>query len=110
MEGQSYASVLLTGEGERPKSQSYLNMPLVNPALGKRGVRTHRYTLAIDRSYNDRYNYYLYDNQNDPYQLKNIAVENPGITRQLIKEELEPWLVKTKDPWSITRNNEYWIK
>ena len=110
VEGQSYASVLLTGEGERPKSQLYLNMPLVNPALGKRGVRTHRYTLAIDRSYNDRYNYYLYDNQNDPYQLKNIAVENPGITRQLIKEELEPWLVKTKDPWSITRNNEYWIK
>ncbi|MBL7111609.1 MAG: sulfatase [Bacteroidales bacterium] len=106
VEGRSHASVFLTGEGERPESQLYLSMPLVNPAIGKRGVRTHRYTLAVDRSYNDRYNYYLYDNQNDPYQLNNIAADNPEVVRILIKEELEPWLEKTSDPWTIARSPE----
>ena len=104
VEGKSHASVFMNGEGERPLSQFYSYMPhLVNPALGLRGVRTNRYTLAIDRSYNDRYNYTLYDNQNDPFQLKNIATENPQVVRQLIEEELEPWLEKTSDPWWIAR-------
>ncbi len=106
VEGKSHASLFLTGEGERPESQLYLNMPLVNPAIGKRGVRTHRYTLAIERSYYDAYDYYLFDNQNDPYQLVNIAAENPEIVQQLIRQELEPWLIKTGDPWSIVKPNE----
>jgi arylsulfatase A-like enzyme len=104
VEGQSHASFFLNGEGDRPSSQFYVwTHQLINPALGMRGVRTNRYTLAIDRSYNDRYNYYLHDNQNDPYQLNNIAAENPEIVRQLIEEELDPWLEKTGDPWSIVR-------
>jgi len=31
--------------------------------------------------------------------LKNIAAERPKLVRQLIEEELQPWLSKTKDPW-----------
>jgi arylsulfatase A-like enzyme len=103
VEGSNHASIFLTGIGERPTSQLYLNMELVNPAIGRRGVRTSRYTLAIERSRYDRYQYYLYDNKEDPYQMKNLAADHPEIVQQLIQEELEPWLEKTGDPWTIAR-------
>ncbi|MGD2122637.1 MAG: sulfatase, partial [Gemmatimonadota bacterium] len=46
VEGRSRASILLRGDGERPTSQLYLWVPYGEPALGRRGVRTHRHTLV----------------------------------------------------------------
>jgi len=45
----------------------------------------------------------LYDRRADPYQLKNIADEQPGIVKRLIRDELDPWLIKTHDPWRVTK-------
>lgn len=39
----------------------------------------------------------LHDNQQDPYQLKNIAADVPAVVAGL-KEELSQWLRHTKDP------------
>ena len=39
----------------------------------------------------------LYDRKDDPYQMKNIAGEYPGIVRELT-EEMRHWLVKYSDP------------
>jgi hypothetical protein len=43
----------------------------------------------------------LYDNQEDPYQMKNIANAAPEIVRRLTNEELVPWLKKTHDTWLV---------
>ncbi len=99
VEGTSYASILLTGEGERPTSQLYLWVPPGEPARGRRGVRTRRYTLMIEKTGDGVTETTLHDNKEDPYQLRNVADESPDVVERLIEEELTPWLEKTKDPW-----------
>ena len=101
VEGSSLASIVRTGEGERPTSQLYIWVPPGKPAWGRRGVRTHRYTLMMSRMPDRPIETVLHDNVEDPYQLKNIADENPAIVKSLVTEELTPWLTKTNDPWSI---------
>ena len=44
----------------------------------------------------------LYDNVADPYQLSNIAGDQPEVVNRLIREELVPWLRRTEDPWLET--------
>jgi arylsulfatase A-like enzyme len=99
VEGTSHASLFLTGEGERPTSQLYIWVPPGQPALGRRGIRTHRYTLTISKGARGTTETVLHDNIEDPYQLKNIAGESPEVVERLAREELIPWLVKTNDPW-----------
>jgi arylsulfatase A-like enzyme len=99
VEGVSHAEVLRSGEGPRPTSQLYLSIPYAKPAGGKRGVRTKRHTLVISRRDGNSDELLLSDNIADPYQLKNIAADEPNIVKQLTRDELEPWLRKTNDPW-----------
>ena len=99
VEGTSHAQLLLTGQGPRPTSQLYLWVPCEQPALGRRGVRTPRHTLVVDRMPDQEEETTLYDNVADPYQLTNIAADQPEVVRRLIREELVPWLRRTDDPW-----------
>jgi hypothetical protein len=99
VEGTSRASVLLDGSGPRPGSQLYLWIPYGEPALGRRGVRTHRYTLSIEKFADGSREMVLYDNVADPYQLTNIAEVQPHLVEELTRTELNPWLERTKDPW-----------
>ena len=98
VQGTSHASIFLTGKGKRPTSQLYMWVPVGKPALGRRGVRTHRYTFVISKAEGKSDEYVLHDNINDPYQLKNIADNEPQIVRELTKK-LEKWLRKNNDPW-----------
>jgi len=98
VEGTSRASLLLTGEGARPTSQLYVFVPPGQPSRGRRGVRTARYTLMIEKT-DDGIAETLHDNDADPYQLRNIAGESPNVVARLIEEELTPWLERTNDPW-----------
>jgi hypothetical protein len=41
----------------------------------------------------------LHDNQEDPFQLRNVAEERPEIVEELTQQELFPWLEETNDPW-----------
>ena len=43
----------------------------------------------------------LFDNEDDPFQIKNIAGRCPDTVRQLLGEELIPWLKHTRDPMPI---------
>ncbi|MFC2118402.1 sulfatase [Bacteroidota bacterium] len=99
VEGVSFADLLKTGDGERPGSQLYLKIPFDNQGENKRGVRTLRYTLMIEKQIDNEKKYVLFDNKYDPFQLNNIAEENEDIVQQLIKNELLAWLVKTNDNW-----------
>ncbi len=98
--GVDYAPALLDASLPRPDSQFYLNA-----ASGHRGVRTHRYTLALHHPATafgqpeatpepPR----LYDNLNDPYQLEDVAAADPGRVRELT-EQVVDWCVRTDDPW-----------
>ena len=99
VDGTNYASLLKTGIGERPTSQMYVNIPAEAQSKGRRGVRTDRHTLIIDRLPNQEEQVLLYDRKTDPYQLENLAPKKPELVKQLIREELVPWLERTGDPW-----------
>ena len=99
VQGRSHARLFIEGEGERPSSQLYLHIPYGHPASGRRGVRTHTHTLMISRMPDEAEYAVLHDNRKDPYQLKNIATENPSLVQELIRSELTPWLERTRDPW-----------
>jgi arylsulfatase A-like enzyme len=98
VQGVSHASLFLTGTGRRPASQLYMWVPVGQPAWGRRGVRTHRYTLMIGKTPDKPAQYVLHDNREDPYQWKNVAAEQPDVVAELT-EELHRWLRKNNDPW-----------
>jgi len=99
IQGTSRASLLLRGDGVRPTSQLYIWVPYGQPALGRRGVRTHRYTFSREKRADGSLSSVLFDNQTDPYQLENIAGANPEVVKALTETELVPWLQRTGDPW-----------
>ena len=101
-EGASHADVALTGQGARPSSQLYVYPHPMERAYGDRGVRTHRYTMVMNKALGRPTDHILlFDNENDPFQMRNIAGRCPDTVRQLLSEELIPWLKHTRDPMSI---------
>ena len=98
VDGVSRAYILLTGRGKRPTSQLYMWVPVGKPAWGRRGIRTHRYTLMISKAEGKSTEYTLHDNSNDPYQLNNIAAEKPDVVKELTGE-IEKRLRRNNDPW-----------
>lgn len=99
VEGVSLAQRILTGEGEAPTSQLYLNVPYGESSFGQRGVRTASHTLVIDRQDGEPLSYTLFNNVSDPYQMENIAAISVDVVEKLTQEELIPWLEKTGDSW-----------
>jgi arylsulfatase A-like enzyme len=101
VQGVSHAPLFLTGKGHRPSSQLYLKTEenVKRLDLGRRGVRTHRYTLRFDDMENGTAKAtILHDNPSDPFQMVNIAEDQPETVRDLVKTELIPWLKRTNDP------------
>ena len=101
VEGVSHAGVFRGGEGPRPSSQLYMAVPYGQPGGGQRGVRTDRYTLVVGVGPDGPTETVLHDNREDPYQLRNVAPDQPALVRSLIDGELRPWLEKTSDPFSV---------
>ena len=106
VEGVSHAELLLTGKGPRPTSQLYLWIPCEQPSMGRRGVRTKQHTLVVDHMPGKEEQLILYDNIADPYQLRNIAENQPDVVNRLVREELDPWLRRTEDPWLEANRQE----
>lgn len=98
VEGVSFADYLTSGEGETPSSQMYIYIPLGEPDKGIRGVRNERYTYAVHKLDGDSSKVVLFDRQEDPFQLNNIANDNNKLVNKLNAEMLD-WLQKTNDPW-----------
>lgn len=100
VQGESRAGWFRTGEGDRPTSQPYMKMPFEAPEWGRRGVRTERYTLMLERMPDQPTTTALFDRDADPFQLQNIAEDQTETVDRLIREELEPWLKRMGDPWT----------
>lgn len=98
VEGTSYAENFLTGKGERPDSQLYMYTYYGEPDMGRRGIRTNRYTMMMSKRNNEPDQLELFDNHNDPYQLSNIA-ETDIITVGQLTKRLKALLKKRNDPW-----------
>ena len=93
VQGTDYSALLLGRPGPpRPRSALYLDLENEDPAGGKRGVRTHRHTFVRIREEGRPEVVILHDNLEDPYQLRNVAAENPGLVTELGRE-LDLWLV-----------------
>ncbi len=72
--------------------------------VGYRGLRTDRYTYVVDRGWTGKHlKRYLYDNQNDPYQLNPETAVQAGNNELMQKLDLEllEWLVKMHDPFKL---------
>ncbi len=98
VEGTDYAGVLLDSVGDRPSSALYLDVDPTWPEGGKRGLRTARYTFVVIREKDGEEETLLFDNEQDPWQLRNVADQAPAVVEQLTAE-LNDWLRRTNDPW-----------
>lgn len=99
VEGTNFAPLFLGRKMPRPSSQFYFKANPDKTAWGERGVRTHRYTLMIRKTKGQPTRTVLHDNRKDPYQLRNVAKDQPELVKRLRDKELVPWLKKTGDPW-----------
>jgi arylsulfatase A-like enzyme len=96
VEGTSHAALVRGAAGRHPSSQLYLHVPPERPWGGTRGLRTLRHTLVLDRE-GGAEECVLYDRDSDPYQIRDVAVEQPEVVRTL-RVELDEWLHRTRDP------------
>jgi arylsulfatase A-like enzyme len=107
--GQDFSPVMLGKVGPDPASQfllvnnfqrnydrTQLDPDGPNFVYPFRGVRTKRYTYAVYA----KGEWLLYDNQKDPYQLKNL-VNDPEYApvKADLKKELDGWLAKAENPY-----------
>ncbi|MEI7422950.1 MAG: sulfatase-like hydrolase/transferase [Prolixibacteraceae bacterium] len=98
VDGVNFASYLITGKGQKPASQWYMRISQGRQALGLRGVRTERYTFVINLDDQTKRSVMLFDRKEDPYEMKNLAADNPAKVKEL-SSELGRWLKKYNDPW-----------
>ena len=105
VQGVSLAQAVTDGTGTRPDSQLYL---FINDgwdtdgkprlALGRRGLRTERYTFVLERKPGKPETVTLFDRQADPNQMKNIAADQPELVKEF-RAKLEIKLRAISDPW-----------
>lgn len=100
VEGISHASIFRNNKGERPDTQFFIYTYYGEPDMGRRGVRTSRYTLMIEKKDNKVTTTELYDNLNDPYQMDNLTSKHPELLSKM-KEILKDELKKRSDPWIL---------
>ena len=100
MQGADLSGVI-RGETERGLDSAFLQIfgPYDGDGTGEawRGVRTKRYTYARTRAKA----WVLYDNERDPYQMRNLvgAAGSAGLVKGM-EERLAGWMRKTGDDWS----------
>jgi arylsulfatase A-like enzyme len=98
IEGRSYARLFLGQEMEQASSALYWKILFDQPNLGDRGLRTARYTLICSRKEGREDEFTLFDLQEDPFQMVNIAAQRPDLVMSLI-EEMKCTLARLKDPY-----------
>ena len=78
-----------------------------NPqAHGWREVHTARYTYVVDAGYEPKslFTRFLYDNEQDPFQMHPLNIHNGKAKEiaQRLEKELVTWIKKQKDEFEIT--------
>lgn len=99
VQGADHSDVFFGTSAARPDSALYMEINAADPEAGRRGLRTPRYTFVVGRDDGERVT--LFDNETDPYQMRDVAAENPALVADLT-EKLENHLRETGDPWART--------
>jgi N-acetylglucosamine-6-sulfatase len=69
-----------------------------------RGLRNDRYTFVMQRNNKgEETGALLFDNQSDPFQLKNIADDEPTLVKKY-KRQVFDKIKNINDPWVIYGN------
>ncbi len=98
VEGNDYSNVFFNKKVERPDKQLYFGSEPSDPESGTRGFRNDNYTFAVVKADNGEKFYYLYDDNNDPYQMTNIWGRDSDLDKKM-ETELMSLLSKMNDPW-----------
>ena len=118
MDGLDLSRVLRGGPGPEPESAFILHVigPKGQEPTAKgishlvdfRGVRTKRYTYALQKVEGHVQPYVLYDNQADPYQMKNL-IDDPGHAQiqEQLRAEVEKWLAKAGES-NWLKEGDHW--
>jgi arylsulfatase A-like enzyme len=72
--------------------------------VGYRGLRTERYTYVVNRGgKGDQLQRYLYDNQEDPYQMNPVTAVRARENEIMLEldAELQEWLLRMHDPFGL---------
>lgn len=93
-----------SGKGKQPEFQPYYWIDVAHHGRnGRRGIRTDRYTFVWEIQMGKIVNRLLFDRENDPYELKNIAEQEAVLVRKY-EGKMQKWLEKTSDPlWKAFR-------
>jgi arylsulfatase A-like enzyme len=99
IEGNDYSRTFRGIPEKNPEFALYINSNFPSALGGMRGLRNDRYTFVIQRNNSGEItNTILFDNQNDPFQLNNIAVEHPDLVNKFKSQVFEK-LTEINDPW-----------
>ncbi len=71
----------------------------IQPFLGARGLKTQRYTFIVVKHYGGKEDWALFDDIEDPNQLKDIAKENNDVCKDL-RAKLQKHLERAEDVWA----------
>lgn len=85
------------GEKQKlPTFMPYYQIAAADSSTGWRGIRTLRYTLAIEFKHGKRIKTLLFDRKKDPFEMNNL--DNDNILLEQQTKILKKWLTQQKDP------------
>lgn len=89
---------ILSPENTQEVVQPYYYVVPENLTTGYRGLRTKKYTFVVHATNAQTDEWLLFDREQDPFQLNNIAPDQPELIKQF-SSRLKDWLKKTNDPF-----------
>ncbi|TBN02927.1 sulfatase [Hyunsoonleella flava] len=98
VEGIDYSNLFFDKEIIRPEKQLYFGGKSFASKGDARGFRTKEYTYAVVKHESGEKFYYLYNDAEDPYQMKNIWGDDPVLDTKM-ENELTDLLTSLNDPW-----------
>lgn len=98
LDGRDYSERILNGTGPSRQEALYMQILPTECHNGKRGIKTERYTYAIEKT-DGQVDHYCIDNLQDEHQLHNVFGDDPERDRDLMRR-LHELLVQAKDPFA----------
>lgn len=102
LDGRDFSPYITSGKGDYPKLQYIMgSVTASNTNTGFRGIRTAKYKLVYDLK-GKRLDKYLFDIQEDRFELNNLYNNKPEVV-SVLKKDLKAWLKQTNDNFDIER-------